>query len=38
MSGRRFVSCVAIIIRDSVMANMENPYPGLHGTVRGPVQ
>jgi hypothetical protein len=25
-------------IRDSVMENMENPFPGLHGTVRGPVQ
>jgi hypothetical protein len=25
-------------IRDSVMENMESPHPGLHGTVRSPVQ
>jgi hypothetical protein len=25
-------------IRDSVMENMENPFSGLQGTVRGPVQ
>jgi hypothetical protein len=25
-------------IRDSVLENMKSPHPGLHGTVRSPVQ